>query len=209
MYIPASFRMDDPAKIFSLMEAYSFATLVTCDSAGPFATHLPIRHIRDGEQRITLVSHMARANPQWCHFASDTEVLAIFAGPHAYVSPSWYTTEPAVPTWNYAAVHVYGRPTILEDHDRIVSLLMGTIEFYERSFRRPWPGILPTEYFDKMIEAIVAFEILVTRIEGKFKLGQNRSPEDIAGVYRNLIECGDSNALKLAELLASETTPRS
>ena len=137
MYIPPSFRFDDPAKLSAFMNAHSFATLITCESGVPFASHLPMRHTCDSNVCTTLVSHMARSNPQWKHFASQTEVLTIFAGPHAYISPSWYATDRAVPTWNYATVHVYGRPRIMGDHEVVVALLADTIEFYERSFDRP------------------------------------------------------------------------
>jgi len=204
MYIPPSFRIDDTAKLTAFMNAYSFATMVTSDSGVPLATHLPVRPFCEDGVCTTLVSHMARANPQWRHFSHDVDVLTIFTGPHAYISPSWYTTEKAVPTWNYAAVHVYGRPAIMDDHERVVSLLAETVDFYERSFDRPWPNILPTAFRDQLINAIVAFEIRVTRIEGKFKLGQNRSKDDTDGVY-NALSCSlDGNSRALAELMVSE-----
>jgi len=204
MYIPPSFRIDYPKKLSAFMDAYSFATLVTCHSSEPLATHLPVRQISKDGVCTTLVSHMARANPQWRHFSTDVDVLTIFAGPHAYISPSWYATEPAVPTWNYAAVHVYGRPVIIDDHKRIVSLLNETVSFYEQSFDRPWPGTLPIEFRDQLIESIVAFEIRVTRIEGKFKLGQNRSVDDTKGVYKALAGSQNDDARTLAALMASE-----
>jgi transcriptional regulator len=147
---------------------------------------------------------MARANPQWKQFKSDQEALAIFHGPHSYVSPSWYATEPAVPTWNYAVVHAYGIPRILDDHDRVVGLLDETVKAYESAFDRPWPGILPDEFRDQLIRSIVAFEMPISRIEGKFKLGQNRSDEDRQGVFDSLSQSSDCDARELAKLMWAE-----
>jgi transcriptional regulator len=152
----------------------------------------------------TLISHMARANPQWQHFASGGEALAIFHGPHSYISPSWYQTAPAVPTWNYATVHAYGAPAIFSDHERVVSLLRETVSFYETSFKQPWPGDLPDDYRDKLMRGIVAFEIPIARIEGKFKLGQNRSAEDTQGVFDALSRADDADSRALAQLMRAE-----
>jgi transcriptional regulator len=198
MYIPPSFRADDPDTLAAFMNAHSFATLVTCKEGVPFATHLPMRHSIDSGGAFILVSHMARANPQWHDFANLAEVLTIFTGPHAYISPAWYTVEPAVPTWNYTAVHVYGRPKIVYDHERIVSLLAETVQFYEQAFEHPWSYDLPVDYRDKLIQAIVVFEIEVTRMEGKFKLGQNRSAEDNQSVYATLAGSPDFESRQLA-----------
>ena len=204
MYIPNAFRIDDPEKLASFIAGYSFATLVTSPAGVPFASHLPMRSRCSQGACVRLVSHMAKANPQWRHFADSGEVLVVFTGPHAYISPTWYTTEPAVPTWNYAAVHVYGQAYVLEDPAQVVDLLTETIEHYESFFPSPWHGELPLEYRDRMIEAIVPFEVRVSRIEGKFKLGQNRSEADMASVYRNLLALNDPEMVKLAELMVSE-----
>jgi transcriptional regulator len=204
MYIPPSFRIDDAAKLSAFMNAHSFATLVTCKDSVPFATHLPIRHFCENGVCTTLVSHMAKANPQWQHFSPDSEVLAIFTGPHAYISPSWYATATAVPTWNYTASHVYGFPALLTDHAKVVSLLEETVSFYERTFAQPWPGTLPDDLRDNLIRSIVAFEIRVTRIEGKFKLGQNRSAADIDGVYAALAASKQYRDRELSDVMASE-----
>lgn len=186
------------------MDAYSFATVVTCDEGVPFATHLPVRHFCEEGACKTLVSHMARANPQWQHFSDGEEVLTIFSGPHAYISPSWYATDIAVPTWNYATTHVYGIPTLLNDHDEVVALLDETVRFYERSFAKPWPSTLPVDLRDKLVNAIVAFEIRVTRVEGKFKLGQNRSADDLNGVYAALARSKNCQDRELAEFMVAE-----
>ena len=118
MYIPPAFRIEDASKLAAFIQQYSFATLVTHDGAAPFASHLPMLFHPQAGGHGTLLSHMARANPQWRHFASGAEVLAIFHGPHNYISPSWYQTGPAVPTWNYATVHAYGVPAVINERDR-------------------------------------------------------------------------------------------
>jgi len=205
MYIPPSFRIDDAAKLSAFMDSHSFASVISCDKEGvPCASHLPMRHMVERQVCTTLVGHMARANPQWKHFRDDVEVLTIFHGPHAYISPSWYATDMAVPTWNYAAVHVYGRPRIMEDHDAVVSLLEDTVGFYEQSFEKPWPGMLPSEFRDQLIRSIVAFEISVTRVEGKYKLGQNRDQEDIWRVHQELSSSDDPQSHALAAFMRSE-----
>jgi transcriptional regulator len=208
MYIPSHFRVDDPARLAEFIQRHSFATLVTFDGGAPFASHLPMLLHRDAGPHGTLISHMARANPQWQQFASGGEALAIFHGPHTYISPTWYVTGPAVPTWNYASVHAYGVPKIIEEHDRIVEILRELVVTYESAFERPWPGDLPEEYRDKMIRGIVAFEIPVTRIEGKFKLNQNRPAEDVEGVIDHLSRSDDADDRAVARLMLAEAAAR-
>lgn len=210
MYLPSQFLVEDAEKQAAFIERHSFATLVTShndgsDGSSPFASHLPLLFDADRGPQGTLVGHMARANPHWRQFASGVESLAIFHGPHAYVSPSWYASEPAVPTWNYAAVHVYGVPFVIEDHDRVVEALNRTVAFYESAFERPWPGQLPEEYRDGLIRAIVAFEIPVSRIEGKYKLSQNRSPADRQGVYQALSRSAFASDREVAALMAEQS----
>ncbi len=204
MYNPAAFHVEDPEKLNAFIRAHSFATLVTDEGAAPFATHLPMLFRPNAGPHGTLLSHMARANPQWNHFASRKDALAIFQGPHSYISPSWYAAAPAVPTWNYTAVHAYGRATLIDDPQQIASLLRETIATYESPFEPPWPGELPEDYFEKMMRAIVAFEIPISRIEGKFKLGQNRSDADQHGVFRSLSNSDDPDRQALARLMTEE-----
>jgi transcriptional regulator len=204
MYIPPAFRVDDARKLAAFIQRHSFATLISYDGKAPFASHLPMLFRPDVGSHGTLVSHMARANPQWQYFAPGSEVLAIFHGPHSYISPSWYQTEPAVPTWNYASVHAYGVPTVFNEHERVVSLLRETVSAYEASFTQPWPGDLPDNFRDKLMHGIVAFEIPVTRIEGKFKLGQNRSTEDTQGVFEALSRSADADSLAIARMMLTE-----
>jgi len=204
MYVPAAFRVDDAARLGEFIVRHSFATLVTQEGGAPFASHLPMLfHAGEGAHG-TLVSHMARANPQWRHFSEGREALAIFHGPHAYISPAWYQTHPAVPTWNYAVVHAYGTPRLIEDHDRIAALLREMIQRHEAPRPDPWPGDLPEEYLGKMIQGIVAFEMPVLRVEGKFKLGQNRSAADLQGVHEALAKSPSAEDRAVAELMTRE-----
>ena len=200
MYIPKHFREDDLNTLHDLMRVYSFATLITQHEGVPFATHLPF--ILDAQRGPygTLLAHVARANPQWRDFTSEQEVLVIFQGPHAYVSPSWYEVELSVPTWNYAAVHAYGIPRLIEDGEELYQLLKVLIETHESQFENPWPFQLPDDYLQKMMRGIVAFEIEITRLEGKFKMSQNRTASERENVIAALNESSDTQPA--AELMA-------
>jgi transcriptional regulator len=204
MYIPSAFRVADTSKLVAFIQRHSFATLISHDGTAPFASHLPMLFHPEAGSHGTLLSHMARANPQWQHFASGGEVLAIFHRPHSYISPSWYQTELAVPTWNYATVHAYGVPTVIREHERVVSLLREMVSAYEARFEKPWPGNLPDDYRDKQMRGIVAFEIPVDRIEGKFKLGQNRPAADMQGVFEALSRSSDADARAVARMMLTE-----
>ena len=208
MYVPSHFRVEDPAKIAAFMGRYSFATFITNDGTAPFASHLPMLFTPEKGGQGVLLAHMARANSQWQHFAAGREALAIFHGPHTYISPSWYKTDLAVPTWNYAVVHAYGVPRIFNERERILSLMRETISAYESSFAQPWPGELPEDYRDKMIQGIVAFEMPVNRVEAKFKLGQNRPAADSQSVFEALSRATDHDSRALAELMIIEVHAR-
>jgi len=198
MYTPAQFRVEDRATLIAFMRQHSFATIVTHDGAVPHATHMPVI-VRENEN--TLVSHMARGNPQWRHFGDGREVLVIFTGPHAYVSPAWYATRPQVPTWNYTAVHVYGIPRIVEDHERFAAMLHELVEFYESPRANRWDGEIPVEFPDKLMAGIVGVEIEIARIEGKFKLSQNRDEVDQAAVIAALAASSDQTEREVAALM--------
>jgi transcriptional regulator len=210
MYIPNSFREEDPARLHALMRQYNFATLVTQHDGMPFATHLPF--LLDGERgrHGTLLAHMARANPQWRDFAAGPAALVIFQGPHAYISPSWYAAHPSVPTWNYAAVHAYGIPRIVEDHAELRRMLGALVDTHEAAFAQPWRMELPDDYMDKMMRAVVGFKIEITRLEGKFKLSQNRAEDDQRRVADALEQSKDGLSIGVAELMQeTKQTPGS
>jgi transcriptional regulator len=201
MYIPNLNREDDPAELHQLMRRYNFATLVTQHDGAPFATHLPFLLDAERGTHGTLLAHMARANPQWRDFAAGQEALVIFQGPHAYISPSWYDVTPSVPTWNYVAVHAYGRPQIIEDRARLYALLNTLVDLHESTFEQPWAMRLPDDYMDKMMRAIVGFEIEIARIEGKLKLSQNRTEHERRRVADALGQSGDALNTAVAELM--------
>jgi transcriptional regulator len=199
MYIPKAFRQDEISVLHNLMREYSFATLVTLHEGAPFVTHLPC--LLDAKQGPygTILAHMARANPQWHDFENAQEVLVVFQGPHAYISPSWYEVELSVPTWNYAVVHAYGFPRLIEQHERLFNLLKTLVETHEAQFENPWPFQLPDDYMQKMMRGIVGFEVEITHLEGKFKLSQNRTASEREHVITALQE--SSGTLAVAELM--------
>jgi len=173
MYVPRQFETADRAKILEVMRAYNFALLIDNDDNGvPFATHLPvIVGERDGS--VFIEGHVAKPNPHWRHLAARSEALVVFLGPHAYMSPSVYSDRQRVPTWNYLAVHAYGRARLIEDASKKDALLKRLIAIHEPVYAEQWRG-LGEEFQQKMLSGIVAFEIAVDRLEGKFKLNQHR-----------------------------------
>ena len=193
MYIPTAFRVVDRETLYDFIEQHGFATLVTASQGGPVASHVPLWLDRE---RQVVAGHLARANRQ-CDLLNGVESLAIFQGPHAYISPTWYATTPAVPTWNYTAVHVTGIATRLSD-ERTAEVVDRLVSKYESGRANPWPNELPPEFRQRMLAGIVGFELPLDRIEGKFKLGQNRSVADQAGVVRGLAGEG-GEAARLAE----------
>jgi transcriptional regulator len=207
MYIPKAFHVSDHQVLGEFIERHSFATLVSQVDGKPFATHLPLLLDRMRSTRGALLGHVARANPQWRMFDGQQEALAIFQGPHAYVSPSWYATSPAVPTWNYTAVHVYGAPQILDDEQAFSDLLDRLIAFYEAGMPTSWPGILPADFRTTLMKGIVGFVMDIERIEGKFKLSQNRSHEDQRRVVERLGASVDPIERALAELSKQHLGP--
>jgi len=181
-YVPRHFRVDDPAALEAFVAANAFGTLVSAGAAGLSVSHLPFLPERGGEGRLRLLGHVARANAHWQELEGAGEVLVIFPGPHAYVSPSWYANHPSVPTWNYAVVHARGRARLLPP-EALPGLLDRLSRAYEDARPSPWRmADLPADYTARMLPAIVGFEVAVERLEGKFKLSQNRRPEDIDGV---------------------------
>jgi transcriptional regulator len=204
MYIPASNRVEDDRKIDQLIESYGFATLVTQKDGSLVASHLPVLLDKGIDGARVLRSHMARANRQWQHFTSPTEILCIFTGPHSYISPSWYQMQHTVPTWNYAAAHVYGKATLVNDIATLRQIVLDTTAKYESMMPEPWNIPLSESEIDAMLKAVVGFSIEVTRVEGKFKLGQNRSAEDQEGMLKGLLSSPDPAAHELARFIMAQ-----
>jgi transcriptional regulator len=203
MYIPPFNRVEDRQAINAFIHAHGFATLITDNNGAPWASHLPVLLDESPDGPGTLRSHMARANEQWRHLASDKEVLCIFSGPHAYISPSWYVEQHTVPTWNYATVHVYGIPKIVDDA-ALKKIVFDTTEKYESSMPQPWTIPLSEREMDGMLKAIVGFSIEITRVEAKFKLGQNRSQDDQDKMLNALQQATDSDSRELAKFIQEQ-----
>lgn len=207
MYTPPHNRNEDPAELLAFMRAHAFATLVT-SAGGLMATHIPVAIIeRDGATFIS--GHLAKANPQWRELPNG-EALVIFQGPHAYVSPNHYLPEHvSVPTWNYVAVHAYGAPRLVEDRAAVIALLGDAIAANEAAYQQTFDASTP-EWIDAKLKGIVAFELEVSRLEGRWKLSQNWS-ETIRERIIDTLEAGDDAARELADYtratLPIEATP--
>jgi transcriptional regulator len=191
MYMPASFRQDDLAELHAQMQASPFALLTSAGSDGVQASHLPLL-LAPGEGEFgTLYGHFARANPHWRELQSGAEALAVFSGPDAYISPGWYAAKAehgkVVPTWNYIVVHARGPVELIEDPERLLQLVSRLSDQHESGRARPWAvSDAPRDYIDSMLRAIVGFALPIRRLDGKWKLGQNRSAVDQAGVRDGL-----------------------
>jgi len=199
VYVPEHFRESDPVVLHAFMREHSFATLVSTAPEGPFATHLPLLLDADRGARGTLLGHLARANPHAALLATGAPVLTIFHGPHAYVTPQWYATPMAVPTWNYAVVHAYGRPRVVDDI-ALRAILDRTVATYEAAFAYQWRPPRG-DFVETLMRNVVGFAIEIDRLEGKLKLSQNRSKDDRAGVVRGLREHGEERGVAVAELM--------
>jgi transcriptional regulator len=177
LYVPQAFRVDDPATLFEFMRANAFATLVCTGDAGLHVSHIPFIVEKGEDGRVRLLGHVARANAQWESLERARDLVAIFSGAHGYVSPTWYVNHPAVPTWNYAVVHAHGKASLLDEaelHDLVTRLAA----IYEAGNAKPWRlSEQPAAYVSGMLANIVGFAIDVERLEGKFKLSQNRPAE--------------------------------
>ncbi|MBL8795295.1 MAG: FMN-binding negative transcriptional regulator, partial [Planctomycetia bacterium] len=182
-------------------ERHSFGLLVSQVEGEPFISHLPFLLDRAWGPHGRLTGHLALTNPQWRQ-ADGQPVLAVFTGPHAYISPTWYEAEHTVPTWNYVAVHVYGTLWVVQDEEALAAILQEFVAFYEANFPRPWRFEPSTDFSRKLIQAVAGFHIEISRVEGKFKLNQNRPPEQRARVVQQLRALADENSQALADLMS-------
>ena len=207
MYIPAAFHERDTEKLFDLIEQFSFGLLVSEHDGAPFATHLPLLVDRSHAPSGCLVGHMARPNPQWQQ-AEGQNVLAIFSGPHAYVSPTWYKAENVVPTWNYIAVHVYGTFHAIHDVDALLEIVGRYVDFFEAALPSPWKFDAASEYARNMARGIVGFRIAISRLEGKWKLNQNQPRSRREKVVRALLASEDESSQAIAALMQRQLAER-
>jgi transcriptional regulator len=202
VYIPEHFRPRDHADSVTFMHANPFAILVSTTDEGPFATHLPV-FVRATDERLIIRGHVAKANSHWRHLERHPACLAIFHGPHAYVSASNYTTRENVPTWNYGAVHVYGRARVFASAEELQGVLHELIGTFEPAYADQWAS-LGESYRQRMLGHIVGFEIAVTKIEAKFKLSQNRTREEQTNVIDSLEQAEDTAILAVSRLMREQ-----
>ncbi|MFA7495519.1 MAG: FMN-binding negative transcriptional regulator [Acidithiobacillus sp.] len=200
MYVPEYFKETRSEHVLALIEGNSFGMLVTAPDGVPFVSHLPFIFDHAAGSKGKLLCHMARANPQWQHFSSCSEVLVVFQGPHAYVSPSWYSSS-SVPTWNYAVVHLRGKPRLIESESELEALVERLTHIYESHMPSLWKPNLAGEQRAKLLNMIVGLEIEVTDIQGKFKLSQNRPLEDQQSVVEKLSQSSNQTEVAVAKLM--------
>jgi transcriptional regulator len=200
IYLPDVFHETDRDALHALIESYSFATLISPGSTEPMITHLPLLLDRGRGAQGTLIGHVARANPHWRTLQEQPDTTAIFHGPHAYVSPSWYGVHPSVPTWNYAVVHAAGQARLIHEPQALEQITRRLVDAFESPRPEPWRMDLPSDFHLQMLGAIVGFEIEIRQLRGKFKLSQNRSMDDRRRVVTAL-EAGESAEHEVAALM--------
>lgn len=208
MYIPKQFDEPRVEVLHQLIRSRPFSTLVTLSSSGLNANHIPLHLSQQPDPFGTLRGHVARANPIWSDIAKDVETLAIFHGPNAYITPSWYPTKAetgkVVPTWNYVVAHACGMLRIIDDAAWLRAHLESLTAHNEAAFAEPWRlADAPSDFVEKMIGGVVGVEIVITRLSGKWKTSQNQPAENQAGVIRGLRAHGSIEAAEMAALVES------
>jgi transcriptional regulator len=203
MYIPKYYKNENAGAVRAFIKENGFAILVSQAGGKPWATHIPLILDKDAQNKDILMGHISKGNGQWKDFDKNEEVLAIFSGPHAYVSSSWYDHE-NVPTWNYIAVHVYGRIRIIEG-DVLKKQLGKLVDKYES--HRPSPvsvDRMSREFVEREMKGIVGFEIAITDIQAAMKLSQNRDDKDHENIIKELERQGDINSVEIAKLMKNK-----
>ncbi len=207
MYLPPHFKEERLDILQEAIRTSRLASLVTMTPAGMVASHIPLLYDPDPSPYGTLRGHVARANMQWRDSQSEIEALAIFAGPEAYISPAWYPTKKAdgkvVPTWNYVAVHAYGRIAFFDDHERLLAIVTGLTNSHEGKRTDPWAvSDAPSDYIRARLKGIVGFAMLIARIEGKWKMSQNQPAENRQGTREGLEREGAAAEQDVAALMS-------
>ena len=202
MYIPKINVATDREEIISFMKQFSFATIITANNNFPIATHLPFIVTSRGDD-VILTSHFAKANPQWKDL-ENCKVLVIFSEPHAYISPGNYNTLLNVPTWNYVSIHAYGQGKLITVVNEVYDVLEATINNYETAYLQQWNS-LPEDFKVKMIKGIVAFEIVVTDLQAKKKLSQNKTAQEKQKIIETLSKSTNTNERLIADFMLKNT----
>jgi len=201
MFLPHTFEVKDLSIIKAFMLSHSFAQLITNVNGVPFASHIPLLLDHVGTHG-RLLGHVAKANNQWTGFDGKTDALVVFSGPHAYISPNWYANENLVPTWNYVSVHAFGKPNVISNPKVALEVMRQLTDFYESDSTGNWSmDNLNSDFIEKKIKGIVTFEIPIDRVECKFKLSQNQELKDRRGAIQGLLDSGDIEASKVAQLM--------
>ncbi|QHW00676.1 FMN-binding negative transcriptional regulator [Spirosoma endbachense] len=203
MYIPHAFQETDRPTLLQFIRDNSFALLVTTGHDGiPVATHLPIELLADTDGQFQLVGHLAKANPQWKLLGQDRPALAVFSGPHSYISSSWYD-HVNVPTWNYLSVHITGRTSMLSD-DETLDFLRQQVDRYEAHSRHPVSvESMTADYVRKQMRGVVAFKMTIDTMQGAAKLSQNRDDKNYQSIISELRQTGNADAEKMANEMAT------
>jgi transcriptional regulator len=210
MYQPEHFRLDDLKEMHSLMRARPFGVLVSAGTTGLNATHLPTVLKDDGRYGV-IECHLARGNPHWKDLANGIEALMIFQGTEGYITPTWYPSKAehgkVVPTWNYSVVHAYGHPEVIEEKRWLRRHVTELTAQQENGRAAPWAvSDAPESFIESMLRGIVGFRFLIERIEGKWKMSQNRETKDREGVARGLLARGEGDDLQMAEFVKGNIT---
>lgn len=207
MYCPTHFEETRPEILLDLIAQYPLATLISQQSSGLVADHIPFLHQPAAGTLGRLIGHVARNNPIW-QTPSDQEILLVFQGPNTYISPNWYASKAdsgkVVPTWNYAVVHAYGSLTTTECPEAILSILTRLTDTYETAQNHPWQvADAPAEFTANLLKQIIGIEITLTRLMGKWKVSQNQPPRNQQSLIQGLQATANPAALNMAELVAA------
>ncbi|MFC7439886.1 FMN-binding negative transcriptional regulator [Laceyella putida] len=206
MYIPKPFKVDDRDTLIQFIHQHSFGIVFSKENGVATASHLPLLLKENEEELGVLYGHMALANPHWKEIGR--EVLVVFPGPHAYISPTWYEEEKTVPTWNYVAVHVYGDFALIEDERELENMMMESIRFYEAEMPQPWSTDLKQKHNQAELKAVKGFKITITDIQGKWKLNQHHPVERQKKTIKHLKEAGRGDAKEIAGLMEQHVNER-
>jgi transcriptional regulator len=206
MYIPKMYEENRVPVLHEFLESNPFASLITMTASGLFASHIPMVLERDGSELGRLKCHVSRANHQWKEFSREIEALAIFKGADHYITPTWYVekqeTGKVVPTWNYEVVHVYGKLQVMQDHDTLMAHLNSLTNIHEAASPEPWKvSDAPEDYIETMAKGIVGLEFSISRLEGKWKVSQNRHERDYEGILKGLDELNTEASKAMKKLV--------
>ncbi len=204
MYNPRSFKVEERQRLYELIRTYNFGIMFSQSEGKALATHIPFLIEIDDKDNASLIGHLARANPQWKSWDDNSELLIVFQGPHAYISPAWYHDQKTVPTWNYAAVHVYGCPHLIHEPEELRPMVVDLVHYQEKQLGNPWDTSQMEDVIETELKAIVGFRIPIRRIEGKFKFNQNRSEEDRKSVVCHMARSEAAHEREVARVMKKQ-----